>query len=164
MKKLITIVLLSLSFSVVGAAQQSMTPGMQNAPARKSPLAEYAGSWVAVLEGHPWLTLHLSMRGDQLFGTVQRPHDFQFSDDGAIKSVSQEQLTQAVQNAQVQGDGLLITVKDQSSQQADRYVMRLTGASTAELKMVGMSMPPGMPKPRPWMLSRIGPNAVTPTR
>jgi len=28
--------------------------------------------------------------------------------------------------------------------------------------MVGMSMPPGMPKPLPWKLTKITPNAVNP--
>jgi len=69
-----------------------------------------------------------------------------------------------VDSAVLNGDGLLITVKDNGTQQTDRYMMRLTGADTAELKMVAMSMPPGMAKPKPWKLSRVGPNAVTPAR
>jgi hypothetical protein len=30
--------------------------------------------------------------------------------------------------------------------------------------MVAMNMPPGMPKPKPWTLSRVGPTAVAPVR
>jgi hypothetical protein len=30
--------------------------------------------------------------------------------------------------------------------------------------MVAMNMPPGMPKPKPWTLSRVGPTAVGPVR
>jgi hypothetical protein len=73
-------------------------------------------------------------------------------------------LTAAVENSLLNGDGLLLTVKDPGTQQTERYLMRLTSADTAELKMVAMSMPPGMPKPKPWKLSRVGPNAVTPAR
>lgn len=164
MKRIISTVLLLLSFCFFAVAQTSMTQGMQNAPARKSPLEGYAGSWIGTFEGHAWLVFHLNMRGNELFGTVQRPESFQFNNDGGIKSVSQEQITEPVQKAQLQGDGLLITVKNPSTQQTDRYVLRKTSENTAEAKMVAMSMPPGMPKPQPWMLSKVGPNAVTPTR
>ena len=98
------------------------------------------------------------------FGHLQRPKDFQFADNGAIKSVSDEQMTEGVENAVVQGDGLLLTVKDPGTQQPDHYVMRFTVPGMAELKMVAMSMPPGMPKPQPWKLSKVTPSAITPVR
>jgi hypothetical protein len=69
-----------------------------------------------------------------------------------------------VENAVLQGDGLLLTVKDPGTQQTDRYLMRLTSANSADVKMVGMSVPPGMPKILPWKLNRVMANAVTPAR
>ena len=139
-----------------------MTSGLQNAPARKSPLAEYAGSWIATFQGHAWLTIRLNLQGTQLSGTVQHPHNLEFDNSGEVKSVSDERLTGAVETAVIQGDGLFLTVKDTDTQETDRYVMRLTSANTAEVKMVAMPMPPGMPKPQPWKLSRVNPSAVTP--
>jgi hypothetical protein len=141
-----------------------MTPQMQNAPARKSPLADYAGAWIGSFEGNTWLSVRLALQGNQISGTLQRPKDLQFANDGGIKSVSEERLTEGVENAVIQGDGLLLTVKDPAAQTVDHYVMKLTAAGTAELKMVAMSMPPGMPKPLPWKLNKVTPNAITPAR
>jgi len=164
MKRLMCVASLTLSLAALAIAQSSMTPGLQNAPARKSPLAGYAGAWIGTFQGHTWITIRLKDEGTTLGGTLQRPQQLQFADSGLLKSVGQEQTTSAVENAVVQGDGLLLTVKDPSTQQTERYVMRLMSANTAELKMVEMSMPPGMPKPRPWELSRVGPSAVAPVR
>ena len=164
MKRVVSIAFLMLSFAIVAAAQTSMAPAMQNAPARKSPLAEYAGSWIGTFQGHTWITVKLNPQAGELTGTLQRPHDLQWQNSGELKSVGEEQTTAAVEKAVLQGDGLLLTVKDPGTQQIDHYVMRLMSANTAELKMSGMAMQPGMPKPRPWQLSRVGATAVTPVR
>lgn len=164
MRRFIPVAVLIVGLAMVGLAQTSMTPGMQNAPARKSPLAGYAGAWIGTFDGHAWLTIRLTQQGTQLSGTVQRQNDVKFNDQGEIKSVGEEQTTAAVENSLINGDGLMLTVKDPGTQQTEHYVMRLTGADTAELKMVAMSMPPGMAKPKPWKLSRVGANAVTPVR
>jgi len=164
MKRVLSVALLMLSFAIVAAAQTSMTPGMQNAPARKSPIAEYAGSWIGTFQGHTWITVKLNQQAGVLSGTLQRPHDLDFQNSGELKSVGDEQTTSTVENAVLQGDGLLMTVKDPSTNQTDHYVMRLMSANTAELKMSGMNMKPGMPKPQPWQLSRVGASAVTPVR
>ena len=164
MRRFIPIAVLIVGLAIVGLAQTSMTPGMQNAPARKSPLAGYAGAWIGTFDGHAWLTIRLTQQGTQMSGTVQRQSDVKFNDQGEIKSVGEEQTTSAVENSLLNGDGLLLTVKEPGTQQTDRYLMRLTGADTAELKMVAMSMPPGMAKPKPWKLNRVGANAITPVR
>jgi len=164
MKRFMLLALVAVSLTTTALAQTSMTPGMQNAPARKSPLEEYAGSWIGTFQGHTWIAIRLTKQGTELTGTLQRPHDLQFANSGELKSVGEEQTTHAVENAVVQGDGLLLTVKDPSTQQTEHYVMRLMSANTAELKMASMAMQPGMPKPRPWQLSRVGPSAIAPVR
>jgi hypothetical protein len=164
MKRAVYIAMLAMAVAMMGYAQTSMAPGMQNAPARKSPLAEYAGAWAGTFQGHTWMSIRLALQGNQITGTMQHPHDIQFNDNGEIKSVGDERSTAMVENAQLNGDGLLLTVKDPNTQETDHYVMRLTTANTAEVKMVAMSMPPGMAKPKPWMVSRVGPTAVTPVR
>ena len=164
MKRFTCAALLTLVLGMMGQAQTAITPHMQNAPARKSPLAEYAGAWIGTFEGHTWITVRLNNTGSTLNGTLQRPNELQFRDSGDLKSVSQEISKLIIDHAEIQGDGLLINVRDPGSQETSRYVMRLTSASTAELKMVGMPMPPGMGKPKPWELSRIGPSAIVPVR
>jgi hypothetical protein len=164
MKRVLSIAMLVVAASFAGYAQTSMTPAMQNAPARKSPLAEYAGAWVGTFQGHTWMAIRLTLQGNEVSGTIQRPQDLQFADSGELKSVGDQQLTWTVEKSQLTGDGLLLTVKNADNPQTDRYVVRLTTANTAEVKMVAMNMPPGMPKPKPWTLNRVGPSAVAPVR
>jgi len=164
MRRFLLISLLVLGLTAMVVAQTSMSQGMQNAPARKSPLAGYAGAWIGTFDGKAWITIRLTQQGTAMTGSLQRQNDVKFTDSGDIKSVGDEQLVCSVQNAELNGDGLLLTVKENGTQQTARYELRLTGEQTAELKMVAMSMPPGMPKPKPWKLSRVGPNAVTPVR
>lgn len=164
MKRLLSVAIITIAVGILGAAQTSMTPGLQNAPARKSPLAEFAGAWIGTFQGHAWITIRLKNQGASLAGTLQRPQELQFQDSGELKSVSDGTESLTIEDATLQGDGLLLMVKDPSTQQTSRYVMRLTSSNTAELKMVAMTMPPGMPKPKPWLLSRVGPSAATPVR
>jgi hypothetical protein len=164
MRRLLSVAMLMIALSAIVFAQTSMTPGMQNAPARKSPLADYAGAWIGTFEGHTWLSIRLNLQANQITGTLQRPHDVKFTDRGDIKSVGQEQSTDGVESAVLNGDGLMLTVKDAGTQETSHYLMRLTGANTAEVKMVAMSMPPGMPKPKAWTVSKVGPTAITPVR
>jgi hypothetical protein len=164
MKRFLSIALFVALVAAVSVAQTSMTPGMQNAPVRKSPLAEYAGVWIGTFQGHTWMNIRLTLQGTEMTGTVQHQKDLQFDNNGELKSVGEEQSTGAVQSAVINGDGLLLTVKDPGSQQTDRYLMRVTSAGMADVKMVAMSMPPGMPKLKPWKLTKLGPSAVTPVR
>ncbi len=164
MRRLLSFAMFVIVLSVPVLSQTSMTPAMQNAPARKSPLAEYAGAWIGTFQGHTWMNIRLAVQANQVSGTLQRPNEVQFNDMGEIKSVGDEQSTAAVENAVLNGDGLLLTVKDPGTQKTSQYMMRLTSGNLAELKMVAMSMPPGMPKPKPWKLSRVGPSAVAPVR
>jgi len=123
-----------------------------------SPLAEYAGLWSARFEGKIWLQLRLELAGEQLTGSLIHPHNLELNDNGELKSVSEEQVTEFVSDAVVNPDGLLLSLKDSDAQQTDRYVMRLVAPDndTADLKMIAMSMPPGMPKPKPWRLVKSG--------
>jgi len=150
------LVLLVMAFGVVAAAQTSPTQGQPGTPARKSPLADYAGVWTASFEGKTWMTVRLTLQSNQLSGSIQHARDLQFNDQGDIKSVGEEQSTEAVQDATVNPDGLLLTVKDPDANETDRFTMKLTGETTAEIKMSAMKMPPGMPKIRPWKLTKAG--------
>ena len=123
-----------------------------------SQFAEYAGEWTATFDGKVWLRLHLELRGDQITGALLHARNLAVNDNGELKSVSEEQSGETVTSAALNPDGLLLTLKDPVSQETDRYVMRLVTAEkdAAELKMIAMSMPAGMPKPKPWRLVKSG--------
>jgi hypothetical protein len=161
MKRFMTLALLAISISLISVAQTSTNPQTPNAPVRKSPLAAYAGAWIGMFEGHAWMSIRLNLQAEQVSGSMQRAHDFKVNTNGGLLSVSQDQVTEGIESGVLQGDGLLLTVKDPDTHQASHYVLRLTGPDTAELKMVAMSMPPGMPKPLPWKLNRVGASTAT---
>jgi hypothetical protein len=136
-------------------------PASTTTPPQKpkiSPLAEYAGEWTATFDGKVWLRLHLELRGEQLAGAMLHARNLMLNDNGELKSVSEEQSGETMTSAVLNPDGLLLSMKDPDSQETDRYTMRLVppAKDTAELKMIAMSMPPGMPKPKPWKLAKTG--------
>ena len=155
----------SLSVSIMLLAL-SVTGWSQASPKAKpiSPLLEYAGQWTSVFDGKVWLNLQLELRGEQLTGSLVRPQKVEINDNGGIKSVSQEQNTETVAEAVVNPDGLLLTLQHADTQDRDHYQMRLISPEkqTADLKMIGMPMPPGMPKPMPWRLVKSGSAATKP--
>ena len=160
MKRSLVLTLLAMSLSMLAIAQQTAKPPAPGAAVKKSPLADYAGAWIGAVDNHPFVLVRLNLAANQITGSLLRPKDLQYNNNGSIKSVSDEKLTLSIDNAVIQGDGLVLSVKNPNAQQPDHYVMRLTGATTAEIKMVAMSMPPGMPKPQPWKLMKVTPNAT----
>jgi len=148
--------LLALAVGMAAGAQSSPTQAAPGSPVRKSPFAGYAGTWTGSFEGKTWLTVKLILQGERLSGFIQRPRSLQFNDQGELKSISDEQSNEAVQDAVVNPDGLLLTTKDPETQETNRFTMKLTGEAMAEIKMIAMKMPPGMPKIKPWKITRAG--------
>jgi hypothetical protein len=146
--------LLFAMIAITTLAAQTAKPA-DNKPVKKNPLEAYAGTWTATLDGNAWMTVKLALQGEQMAGSIQRPHNLTFNDNGEVKSVSEERVTEIVENAQINGDGLLLTAKGADAKESDRFLLRLTGENTAEMKMLAMSMPPGMAKPKPWKLTRV---------
>lgn len=87
-------------------------------------------------------------------GSVEHPRSIELDDNGEVKSVSSDHSSEVLQDAKVTGDGLLLIVKDETTNELDRFAMQLTSDTTANIKMLAMSMPPGMPKPKPWKLTK----------
>ncbi len=158
MKKVL-LQLILLVMALLGLCQPP--PASAQVPAKAkpvSPLMEYTGVWTSVFDGKVWLSLHLELRGEQLSGRLVHPKHIEMNDNGELKSVSEEQSTKDVTEAVVNPDGLLLSLKDADTQEQDRYQMRLIlpDKNAADLKMIGMPMPPGMPKPKPWRLLKSG--------
>jgi len=148
-------------FAVALTAWSQAPPAPATTPPQKpkvSPFAEYAGDWTATFDGKVWLRLHIELRGDQLMGAMLHARILTSNDNGELKSVSEEQSGETITSAVLNPDGLLLTMKDPDSQGTDRYMMRLVAPAkdTAELKMIAMSVPPGMSKPKPWRLVKTG--------
>lgn len=118
-----------------------------------SPFAGYVGDWIATLDGKVWLLLQLELHGEQLSGFLTHSRDLEVNDEGGLRSASEEKVKEVITDATLNPDGLLITVKYADAEKTDQYMMRLTTpGQVAELKMLAQDMPPGMPKPKPWIL------------
>ncbi len=140
----------------IGAAQnppqRGTAPGQ---PAvKKSPLVPFAGNWVGTFEGKPWMLLNLNLVGEEFSGVLQRTRTFDLNDNGQLKHVSDDFVTYPLAQAELNPDGLVLTFKDINTQQTQRYLLKLTGETTAEIRMIEMTMPPGYPKPKPWKLTK----------
>jgi len=153
----------SLLLFVAAAVAQTAPPPHVNSPqatakvpVKKNPLLPYAGNWIGAFDNKPWILLTLNLSGEQFAGSLQRAKKVDLSDNGEIKHVSDEFVTNPVVEAKLNPDGLLITVRHPDSQETDRYVMKLSpDENSAEIKMVAMNMPPGMSKPKPWKLMKV---------
>jgi hypothetical protein len=147
-----------MTLCIAMAAQTSPVQAPPGAP-RKSPLADYAGTWIGSFEGKTWITVRLALQGERLAGSIQHPHNLEFNDQGELKSISGDQTTETVQDAQANPNGLLLTTKDPDTQETNRFTMKLTSDSAGEIKMNAMKMPPGMPKIKPWKLAKAAASA-----
>jgi len=157
--------LLVFSLLLLGSAAVAQTApkpstnspqGTTQAPVKKNPLLPYTGNWIGAFEQRPWMLLNLSLSGDQFSGSLQRAKTIDLNDNGELKHVSDEFVNDPLVDAKLNPDGLLITVKDPNTQETFRYIMKLSSDETAaEIKMIAMNMPPGMPKPKPWKLMKV---------
>jgi hypothetical protein len=147
-------VAITLSLSVFAQAPANPNPTPGQAPVKKNPLLPYAGNWICTLDNKPWFVLSLNLVGEQFSGSLQRVRSFDLNDSGEVKRVSEEFEAYQLTDATLNPEGLLLTLKDPDTQQTQRYQMKLTGDSTAEIKMLAMTLPPGMPKPKPWKLTK----------
>jgi len=134
-------------------ASGSATPGKTQ---QVSPFTEYVGDWISLLDGKVWLLLQIELHGEKLTGWITHSRDVEMNDEGGVRSASEEKVKEAITDATLNPDGLLLTVKYADARTTDQYMMRLTAAGNeAELKMLAMDMPPGMPKPKPWTLMKF---------
>ena len=161
-----SLLLLVVSFATVlsGWGQQARPANPATGQKKPvSPLAEYAGEWTATFDGKVWLRLTLQLEGEKLAGSLVHARNINLNDNGEVKSVSEGQATETITDAVVNPDGLLISLKDPDTGESDRYMMKLgpPAKEAADLKMVGQAMPPGMPKPKPWRLTKSGVASAT---
>lgn len=149
---------------LVAAATAQTTPkpnpnspaGAAQTPVKKNPLVPYAGNWIGAFEEKPWILLNLNLVGEKFSGSLQRTKTVDLNDNGELKHVSDEFVTQPLVDGILNPDGLLLTFKDPNTQETFRYMMKLSSDETAaELKMIAMNMPPGMPKPKPWKVMKV---------
>ncbi len=131
-------------------------------PAQSAPgpqLANFAGTFKAEFHKQTWLVLTLVGSGQTLTGTLLHSIQLSADDEGDITSVGDEMSSEKIVHAEVQGDGLQITARDEEDND-ERYTLHLTGADTAELRPV---VAEGVAGPKPFHLKRSAPSIDIPT-
>ena len=136
---------------------QSIPPSTKAKAESVSPFEQYAGDWTSLFNGRPWLLLRLELHLNTLGGALVHARTVELNDNGELKSMGEEQAIETVINAEVNPDGLLLSVKDTETQKTGRYLMKLlpSDKDSADLKMVGMEVRPGLPKPKPWRVTKV---------
>ena len=151
--------LLILVLPAIALAAWGQAPGSGTTKSSKteqvSPFADYVGDWVATLDGKVWLLLTLELHDGELKGWLTHSRDLEINDEGGLRLASGEKVKEAIASATVHADGLLLTVK-YGDKTPDQYLMRvIEPGKAAELKMVVVDLPAGMPEPKPWSLIKF---------
>jgi hypothetical protein len=73
----------------------------------QSPADKFVGTWEAIVDDEPFLTLILSKRGDDITGTIIQD-DFDVSDDGEITNVEPTHRKSHIESAEMFGKRLKI--------------------------------------------------------
>jgi hypothetical protein len=113
------------------------------------PLEAYAGTWQAQFQGKTFLTINLAKQQSGLGGTVSHTN-IELNNSGELTSAAAKDGEDPITDAKVGGDVLRLTSQDQQTQQATQFEMKLTGADSAELQVIGTSAP----QAKPWKLQR----------
>jgi len=109
----------------------------------------FVGTWQAQFQGAPFVTVNISMQGNQLSGTISRP-SYQVDKDGELTSAQPSNGSDPISGAQVGGKTLRFSAGNDNG--TTQYEMTLTGTDRAELRV--KSVPAGQTLPKPWTLEK----------
>jgi beta-lactamase regulating signal transducer with metallopeptidase domain len=113
-------------------------------------LQQFVGTWHAQFKGKTFLTIKLEQQQGKLTGTVSHA-DLQVGKDGELTSAEEHEGSDRIVEAKLTGGVLLITTKQEDSQDTIQCEMKLTGTDQGELRVIA---PPDVPTPKPWKLER----------
>jgi hypothetical protein len=102
-------------------------------PSSQSRGQDYVGSWVAELNGTPFISLDIQMANGRLAGHISYT-DMHVDDKGVVDRTGPMHEPKPVNDAAVVGSGLRFTSPDDDD--TNHYEMRLIDATTAELQLV----------------------------
>jgi bla regulator protein blaR1 len=117
-------------------------------------LQPFVGTWHAQFQGKTFLTVKLEQQQGKLTGSVSHA-DLQVGKDGELTSAEAHEGSDPIVEAKLMARVLLITTKEQDSDDTIQCEMKLTGTDQAELRILA---PPDVPTPKPWKLERAKPS------
>ena len=123
-------------------------------PATSVNAKQFLGKWQSSFQGKVFLTISLAGDGKKLSGSVSHA-DVELNDAGELTKAepSGGSDPDPITNAQVNGNRLRITAKssDDSGDTMDSEMV-LMSPEQAEFRII---VPPDVPRPKPWKLTRV---------
>ena len=138
---LLTVICLGVSAVSIQVTQPTTT---------EAELQQFVGTWHAQFKGKTFLTIKLEQQQGKLTGTVSHA-DLQVGKDGELTSAEAHEGSNPIVEAKLTGGTLLITTKEETSDDTIQCEMKLTGTDQGELRVLA---PPDVPTPKPWKLER----------
>lgn len=132
----------------------SALASLAQSPAPTSQPQAFVGTWKAEFHKQTWLTLTLVESKGSLAGTLTHSTEISSDDEGDITKVGDEMSTDKIVHAELQGETLLITGKDEDGNE-DQYKFVLTGKDSADLQPVTSE---GATAPKAFKLKRTPPS------
>jgi hypothetical protein len=133
----------------------ALTAGLQAqslAPANSSNAKGFLGKWQSKFHGKVFVTILLTGDAQKLTGTMSKA-SVELNQDGSLASAEPNDGSNSITHAQVNGKELHFTSEssDGTGDSIDWEIV-LVGADEAELQPI---VPPDVPKPKPWKLTRV---------
>ena len=119
-------------------------------PSTDADLQQFIGTWHAQFKGKTFLTVKLKQQQGKLTGTVSHA-DLQVDKAGELTSAEEHEGSDPIVEAKLTAGVLLITTKQEDSEDTIQCEMKLTGTDQGELRVLA---PPDVPTPKPWKLER----------
>ena len=116
-------------------------------------MQRFAGTWKAKFQGDTFSTLKLSLKDNQLTGSMTGAN-INLDKDGNLTSAQGTDDLDQVRDVKLASDTLSFTTKNEDTGEVINWKMRLINQRQGELLLVLPQPHPGIPTPRPWKLVR----------
>ena len=120
-------------------------------PANSANAKDFLGKWQGKFHGKVFVTIALTGDAHKLSGTMSKA-SVELKEDGSLASAEPNDGTNSITHAQVNGKELHFTSDSGDGSDPVDWDIVLIGADEAELQPI---VPPDVPKPKPWKLTRV---------
>ena len=114
----------------------------------------FAGTWNAKFQGNTFTTLKLSLKDNQITGSMTGSN-INLDKDGTLTSAEATDDKDQISGVKLAGDTLFFTTtNNEDAGDVIHWKMRLTSEREGELLLLLPVPHPGIPTPRPWKIVR----------
>ncbi len=127
--------------------------GQDFQPATSSNAKQFVGTWQASFKGSPFLTVIFSVADGKVSGSFSHA-DMEVNPAGELTKAEARDGEDPITEAQVKGNVLRFTTRStDGSEDSLQAELRLIATDKGEIHLIGL--PPDVPAPKPWEVSRV---------